>query len=290
MTIRTEFLRDKKRFVVINSTDEWLDMIDRGSCWRIPPTHEVSLRTPHKRSLVSYADPETGEPIPGTLIIEDEYQRTSMGGQERVSNAEELVKTCLHYDPETDVYSDGLGLKGVSVVPYGCSRTELEEVRATGLERFKKWKIKECLDLVAAHDLRNTARQRSNLPSVPASYDYIKATAALDVLKAEELAKYKAQFSLKVDGVPDAEIAPVHSAAMDVEQLKEAVLGNKELLSLLAVAIKENELKATPGVSDKAAAKMAQMEQDLATVRQEREDRKRGSRTPVPPAKYKATG
>lgn len=282
MLARTEFLADTKRYVIVNATDERLEMRDQGMCWSLPPTNVT--REPskfHPVACVSHKDSETGELIPGTLVVMDRSQPTPVGGVEQMVDLDSAVKTALNYDPNTGEYAGGIGLKGVSVVPFTADRATVEQARAEGLERYRQWKVKECIDMVDAHDLRNEARRRANLGTLPPSRDYIKATAALDALREEDVADYRDKFALKVDG--QATTKP-ETPAESKQSTINAILENKELLKMLATAIEANKIADTPGVSDKTAAKIAKVQQDMKEIDAEKVA-KAAART-----KFKATG
>ena len=282
MFAKTEFLSDTKQYVIVNSTSERLDMRDQGMCWSLPPTDVTRVPSKfHPVACVSHADPETGELIPGTLVVRDRSQPTPVGGIEQMVDLDAAVKTALNYDPNTGEYTAGIGLKGVSVVPFSADRADIEQVRAEGLERYRQWKVKESIDLVDAHDLRNEARRRANLGTLPPSREYISATAALDVLRTEEVADYRDKFALKVDGqITSKPETPAESKQSTIE----AILGNKELLKMLATAIEANKIADTPGVSDKTAAKIAKVQQDMKEIEADKAA-KAAART-----KFKATG
>jgi hypothetical protein len=277
MFAKTEFLQDVRQYVIINSTDEWLDLVDQGTSWPLPP-NDVAVEPSklHPTACSSWVDPTTKEYVPGTLVIKDKYQSTPLGQPERMVNVEAAIKTALGYNPELGEYFENLGIKGVSVAPFSATREEIELVRADGLERFRKWKVKESLDLVDAHDLRNEARRRANMSPIPPSREYLKAASALDALKAEDVAEYKQKFALKVGGEPEKQ----PDAPASKEELVSAILENKELLRMLATAIKGSELASIPGVSAKTAEKMAQVERDMKDIEETKQQRK----------KYKAAG
>jgi hypothetical protein len=218
-----EFMVQPKEYILLNSTDEEIILQHHGETRRIPPRNKV-VKKHHKYPDVpcSMRDAQ-GRYIPGTLTLSDIVIPNSLGGAEVVWNAAEAIKERLGIDINTGTYTSALALRGVSVVPPDASIELIRRIDADGIERWKKFRIRQAAALVATYDSRNEKRKAEGLSPLAPDEKYMRAEAALNQLRAEEAIRLKEEFTK----ITQIELAP----EPDNEMFEDPEVGTSVLLT-----------------------------------------------------------
>ncbi len=159
------FLAPPKEFVLVNPDDAVMIVVSSPVELIVPATNTVSVN--------SAVDAITGEQIPGTLLVGDITDEGRL-----VWNAATGLRKALGIS-DTGEYAEGLGFRGLSVLPAGATRADIEEARAAGLVRLNRSRIESARATVNAQDEKNEIRRRLNMPLLPGDDEYVKASVVL---------------------------------------------------------------------------------------------------------------
>jgi len=89
------FFRPTRQFVIVNSTDEWLEPTFNGQTFYVPPTDLVVHEHPKYQDVpCSYRD-ESNELVPGTLVVSDLEDHGRI-----VFPVDQAIRHCLGIDPD----------------------------------------------------------------------------------------------------------------------------------------------------------------------------------------------
>jgi len=230
------FIVRPKGYVVVNPTDEQIEIKAAGMAFYVPPKNEY--HDPNsKRIMYSYKDPGTGNVIPGTLLLLDIVEQGNLV-LKTLWSAERAIIHVFGVDTTTGMPTSDYYLRGLGVVPEGATREAVEAARSQGQLRSLRWRIRTAYDVVNSFQLKNEARKRANLPeSIP---DRHTATAlmVIESQNATEMAELRAEFPILVEQQRAVD-QPVGGDDIDSKDLMKAIARNPELMGMLKSAAKE---------------------------------------------------
>lgn len=164
-----------ERYALHNSRPEPVDFMWSGHRFTIPPSEVVGSKP---------AQFDTGEPIPGTLVVQDSYSLERDGASIRESgppnwSAKEALRNVLGVNPTTNQAESKLALNGISLIPLICSKSQYDSIRTDGNERYVTSLITWAMETVGAYEVaRNKAREAGVDPK-PAGAEFYKAQSIL---------------------------------------------------------------------------------------------------------------
>jgi hypothetical protein len=205
------------KFTLHNASPEPLTFRWAGLQFTLPAVDEVG------KSPALDAD---GQPIPGSLILQDGYSVDRDGnlpapGSPPNWSAFDAIRNVLGVDPNTKQATGVMAKAGVSFLPNTPSKDLIEKVREDGKRRYAESQVDWAQYTVSAYESRVAAARAVGQTAAPPDQDYAKA---IQILK-----RHQARLAQdnKIEEIPgDEEIrlkAFIEAEAM--EMAKEAAAG-----------------------------------------------------------------
>jgi len=232
------FIVRPKGYVIVNATEDRIEVRCAGMGFYVPPKSEFH-NPDEPRLMHSYKDPQTGKPMPGTLLLVDVVERGSLV-LKTLWNSEAAVIHVFGVDMNSGLPSSDYFLRGLGVVPEGATREEVEATRTAGVVRARKWAVRTAYGVVNSHNLKNEARKRANLGEVPPDRGTARSMMVIQALQEEEIAAMKAEFPI----LAERESAQTRGAApenMDTRDLMVAIAANPDLMKMLKTAMRADD-------------------------------------------------
>lgn len=125
-----------------------------------------------------------GDPIPGTLMLEDTYAPDRDGiipplGTPPNWSAFEAIKSILGVDPATKVAGGVAAKGGISFLPNSPSKDLVARIREDGKRRYAESRVEWAQYTVAAYEARVAAARAVGAQAAPPDEDYSKAVQVL---------------------------------------------------------------------------------------------------------------
>lgn len=249
------YLTRPKGYTILNSTPERRTLTYGGNSITVPSREEIVK--PHPKfpddpsCPYSAIDEETGEFIPGTIVMRDLGSRregnfTKDTDLTRTVNhtAELFLKNVFQVDPHGKV--SGVPFQqGLSVLPQNPTKEQLVVADAAGRERYRDWKLKNAAQIIRDHENRNASAARSKLPTILPDKDVRQAQRLIEESDDKEVrALYK---KLQIDdrevdrGLEDtrAQVA-VPEPTLSNEEIVDQVLANPAITAKIKAALGED--------------------------------------------------
>ena len=186
LQVVTEFITEVRRFVLINSDHKTVMSRWAGVQIHIPGREEVSLPEKDNPTKFVSATDKDGSYIPGTLVITDRYGPDGEGGEQLVFDAGFAVRYILGVHTRTGLANSAFARRGLSLLPRGSTRTDLERIRKTGYARSEAWRVEQARTLINDIDQANAKRAAKKLPEMPGGHDYVQAVFELKAYHERE--------------------------------------------------------------------------------------------------------
>lgn len=232
-----EFLTPVREFIVLNATDERVEIAYSGETRYVPPNHVI---LGDGEPFQSAKDSE-GNYIPGTLVIEDMFEQKELGEMADLKihwSAAEAIKHSLGINVRTGEATGHTAKKGVSVLPPKPTPELVDKIRSEGRARYEDWMVDSAKNLVDSYDAKNEARQRVGMNAVPPGKDYERAFAILNAHRKRQQTQAEGDLGLQPTDDFEADLAAAIMAKLGgVEEDKEALvarlMNDKEFVKAL---------------------------------------------------------
>lgn len=170
------------RFTLHNAAPERKNFRWAGLAFTLPAVDEVGPRP---------ALDADGEPIPGTLVLQDAITTDKDGtlpapGSPPNWLAFEAIRNVLGVDPTTKVASGMLAKSGVSFLPPDPTKDLIARVREDGKRRYMESMVDWAQYTIAAYEARIVAARSAGVTPPPPDRDFGRAHAIISVARAEE--------------------------------------------------------------------------------------------------------
>lgn len=176
-----DFQVKKEQYSMHNARAERIEFLWGGTRFEVPAVDTVGPYPNHF---------DTGEPIPGTVMVTDGYtflgtgEMPSMTGPPNWS-AKEAIRAVLGVTPDGTATSK-LAKNGVSFLPVGCTRAQYELVLAAGQVRYRESLVEWATDTVQNYEEARNRAKVAGVDAKPPGPDFYRAQAILRV-KQEEI-------------------------------------------------------------------------------------------------------
>lgn len=195
----------KKRFVLINSSPK--DQVPQvgGSRYTIPAKDKLHVE-PHKRALDA-----DGDPIPGTVIIEDRDGGINFytGGEQLAEDAQEVVRHILglHRMPDGSVSSASsrYALMGISLLPMNPTKDLWRAVSKDGEARNFLIRVDNAQKTLDEYAEKNARLNAAGMPQVHGGKVWYEAKAIID------------EYARLIQKQAEIEVSPHEAADLDAE-------------------------------------------------------------------------
>ena len=183
MTTQAQFLPEftvkPRKYCLHNATPETIDVTWGGIKHLVPPVDAIGPLP------ARYPD---GSLIPGTCVIQDGYTTDKDGlipqqGEPPNWLASEAIRNVLGIDPITGEAVSPTARKGVSFLPEGVTRAEVEQVRVKGEQRYQEFMLEWADTTLSAYAEAADRAKRAGLEAKPPGPDYQKALMIMDRYK-----------------------------------------------------------------------------------------------------------
>ena len=186
LQVVTEFITEVRRFVLINSDHKSVMSRWAGVPIHIPGREETALPDKDNPTAFVSATDKDGSYIPGTLVITDRYGPDGEGGEQLSFDAGFAVRDILGVHTRTGLANSAFARRGLSLLPRGSTRADLERIRKTGYARSEAWRVEQARMLVQDIDQANAKRVAKKLPEMPGGHDYVQAILELKAYQDRE--------------------------------------------------------------------------------------------------------
>ena len=173
-----DFTVKREEYSMHNARPERMEFLWGGTRFEIPGVDEIGPYPNHFN---------TGEPIPGTVMVRDGWNFTSEGtipglGSAPNWSAKEAIRAVLGVTPDGTATSK-LSLNGVSYLPVGCTREQYEAVKQSGLTRYRTSLVEWATDTVQNYEEGRNRAKVAGVDARPPGPDFYRAQA---ILKAKQ--------------------------------------------------------------------------------------------------------
>lgn len=172
-----DFTVKREEYSVHNARPERMEFLWGGTRFEVPGVGEIGPDPNHF---------DTGEPIPGTVIVRDGWNFTSEGlipvGGPPNWSAKEAIRAVLGVTPDGTATSK-LSLNGVSYLPVSCTRAQYQVVKEAGLSRYRESLVEWATDTVQNYEEARNRAKTAGVDAKPPGPDFYRAQA---ILKAKQ--------------------------------------------------------------------------------------------------------
>ncbi len=219
------------RFTLHNSSPEEMTLMWAARPFTLPARDQVGPKA---------AKYDTGEPIPGTLVLEDGWTVSADGtiptGGPPNWLAFEAIRNVLGVDPITKKATGVYAKAGISFLPDAPSKELVQKIVADGMHRYEESQIVWADSVVAGFQVAIQRSKEAGMAPPPPSSDYLKATVLLEKRKKEIEALYGKASETPPDDAELEFLAFAEAAAMEMatkaaagKEVDKAELANKLL-------------------------------------------------------------
>jgi len=164
------------KFTLHNATPEEITIRWAGLQFTLPPVDALGTRAAHY---------DTGEPIPGTCVLQDAHCPDRDGmipGPEEPPNwlAFEAIRNVLGVNTHTKEATGVIARAGVSFLPANPTREVVSAVRANGEQRYAEYMVEWADACVAGYQRAVELSKQHGVIPPPPSADYAKAVMILE--------------------------------------------------------------------------------------------------------------
>lgn len=186
LQVVTEFTVQVRRFVLINSDPDPVMSRWGGVRIHIPGRAQTIRPLAGDPDRFVSATDRDGSYVPGTLVITDRYKQDENGDDVLSFDAGQAVRYILGVNPRNGVATSVFAQRGLSLLPTGSTRADLERIRQAGYERSEGWRIQQARILISDVDQANAKREKAKVPPIPGGRDYVEAVMLLRAAHAKE--------------------------------------------------------------------------------------------------------
>jgi hypothetical protein len=192
-TFKRETLQ-RRRLILHNASPEPIELRYDGTLYSLPPKDVTKLPDEFGSEIYCGYDKD-GDPIPGTVGVIDS---TMVRGADYESIQSHAIDAELAVSHMLGVGKDGscngiYAQMGVSFIPDGSSKEEIQEIIKAGERRAVKFRLKNALHVVAVFERGNERRKQNGLEALTTDPSYRRALRDIDAARKmeeeDELAK-----------------------------------------------------------------------------------------------------
>lgn len=205
------------RFTLHNASPHRIDLRWGGVQFTVPPIDEVGPKP---------AIDADGDPIPGTVLLEDSLVTDATGSIPPAGSppnwlAFEAVRNLLGVDTVTKEATGEVAKAGVSFVPNSPDKSVVAAIRADGQRRYQEHLLEWAQYTVSAYESRVQSAKMAGVQPAPPDQDYARA---LLVLRKHE-AKLRETMGAGAPEDPEEIRVLAVAKARAMEMAKEAAAG-----------------------------------------------------------------
>ena len=185
-----DFQPKREQYALHNAGPDPVSVEWAGVSFTIPGCNEI-----HEARPACY---DTGEAIPGTLLIQDSHSVQVDGSIPNEADpwnwkAQTVIKNVLGIDPASGRAIGSFARKGVSFVPQPITHESLTAIAGDGQRRYFEFMVAWADHQVSAHAEAVDRANRAGVSSRPPGKDYHRAVSILERHKAEVDKRYGPQ-------------------------------------------------------------------------------------------------
>jgi len=163
----------RRSFTLHNAKSRYVEAFYAGVKMIFPPVHLVDTR---------HADMDAdGDPIPGSYVIEDEFEAVpEIGDEVLIWDAVKAVRHVLGIQPSSDgalnVASSPYALGGLSILPRHSTKEQWKAAATAGEKRAFVIEVENARNFISSIDERNAKRKAAGMDAVPpGGFEYARA-------------------------------------------------------------------------------------------------------------------